>query len=77
MENFQEIMQEIETLPVELQDEVFDFIHYLKSRHSTEEEFLKQQVESALRHRREHPEEEQVVTAEEWLSLTKPLDDKP
>jgi hypothetical protein len=68
MENFQEIMQEIETLGAELQHELFDFIHYPKSRHSAEEEFHKQQVDSALRHR-EHSEEKQGVKAEEWLSL--------
>jgi hypothetical protein len=66
----QEILeQEIATLPETLAAEVYDFVMFLKDRH-TEEDFLWRQVQAAQEHRREHPEEVITVTADEWDEMS-------
>ncbi|MCU0493672.1 MAG: hypothetical protein MUD01_18950 [Chloroflexaceae bacterium] len=67
------VKQEVDTLPDVLAGEVLDFVFFLKARYA-EEAFLWTKVEEAQQHRRQHPEEVQTVTAEEWEQLTEHLD---
>ncbi len=70
------LQQEIETLPPNLAEEVFDFVLFVKARH-VEEGFLWQQVQETRAYRQRQKEEVMTVTAEEWDKLTAHLDDKP
>lgn len=63
------LQSEIESLPDNLVEEVYDFVLFTKARHK-EEAFLWQQVEETRSYRVEHPEEVTTVAAEEWESLT-------
>lgn len=63
------LKQEIEMLPEELAEEVFDFLLFVKARHA-EEDFLWRQAEEARAHRREHPDEVSTASAEEWEQTT-------
>ena len=63
------LRREIDTLPDALAESVFDFVLFLKSRHS-EEVFLWQQVEATNAYRQQHPEDVQTVTSEEWEQAT-------
>ncbi|MFL5803231.1 MAG: hypothetical protein ACJ8CR_16020 [Roseiflexaceae bacterium] len=59
------LKHEIDTLPDPLAESVFDFVLFLKERHS-EELFLWQQVEETNAYRQQHPEDVQTVIGEEW-----------
>jgi hypothetical protein len=68
----QELIQfEIAQLPEKLAREALDFILYLRERQS-EEEFLREQIESAEAYQRAHPEDVIIATAEEWEAATAP-----
>jgi hypothetical protein len=59
------LQSEIESLPEDLAEEVFDFVLFMKSRHA-EETFLWKQVEETRSYRQQHPEDVTTVTPEEW-----------
>jgi hypothetical protein len=63
------LKREIDTLPDTLAESVFDFVLFIKSRHS-DELFLWQQVEATKAYRQQHPEDVQTVTGEEWEQAT-------
>ena len=65
----QKLKREIETLPDTLAESVFDFVLFIKARHS-EEVALWQEVEATRAYRLQHPDEVHTVTAEEWEKAT-------
>jgi hypothetical protein len=70
--NTRELLQrEIAVLPDDLLGEVFDFLMFVRERHS-EEDFLWEQVEAAQAYQRAHPEDMTIATAEEWEAATAP-----
>ena len=69
------LLQEIQTLPEALSEEVFDFLLFIKARHA-EENFLWQKVEEAQAYRGKHPEEVVTATGEEWDQATAHLGEK-
>jgi hypothetical protein len=73
--NLQQLVyQEIQTLPDSLLEELLDFIQFLKTN-QTETTFLWEQVEETYIHRRQHPDQTTLATAEEWLADTADLDE--
>jgi hypothetical protein len=67
------LKQEIDTLPDTLAESVYDFVLFIKARHS-EEIALWQEVEATQAYREQHPEDVQTVTAEEWEQATAHLE---
>ena len=63
------IKHEIDELPDDLAEEVFDFVLFVKARRA-EEEFLWRQAEETLAYRREHPQEVMTATSAEWEETT-------
>ena len=70
------LKHEIDLLPDDLAEEVFDFVLFVKARR-TEEEFLWRQVEETLAYRQEQPQDIITATAEEWAQSTAHLQDAP
>ncbi len=69
------LQNEICSLPESLAGEVLDFVLFMKARH-VEESFLWQQVEETRALRRQHPDDVQTVTPDEWDGLAAQLDDE-
>lgn len=67
------LKQEIDTLPDSLAGSVFDFVLFIKTRHS-EEVALWREVEATHAYRRQHPEEVKTATSEEWERATAHLE---
>jgi hypothetical protein len=67
------LWNEIEALPEPLAEEVLDFVLFVKGRRA-EEAFLWSQAQASRAFRREHPDEVETLSAEEWDALTGHLD---
>jgi len=72
--SFQNLIEVVQALPKELAADLVDFINFW---HNSEEEdaFAWAKIQEAMAYRKEHPEDYEVVTAEEWLKLTADLRD--
>jgi hypothetical protein len=67
------LLREVELLPEELAEEVFDFVLFVKQQHA-EEAFLWRQVNEAQSYRQENPREVITATPDEWDEATRDLE---
>ena len=63
------LKREIDSLLDTLAESVFDFVLFLKARHS-EDRYLWEQVEATTASRQQHPEDVQTVPGDEWEQAT-------